>query len=95
MKIIEILRKEGLGEEEIEQKAEELLSVVTQRLYEEMVSCLKKEDLIVLEACGDEEEANREIEKRFWQRTGISPQQLFDKLLTDFLRVFLKESRKA
>lgn len=93
-KVFEILKAKGATDEQIAKMNEGLARAAYEQLYGLAIKSLTEEDLTVLDNCSNQEEANKEILKRFTLRTGQNPDDIIQKFLDNFAEGFLKEHEK-
>lgn len=93
-KVLEILKKEGISQDDLQKLAEDITKAASVKFYTEMIGALTEEDLAEIEKCTTQEEANMEIRTRFAQRTGENPDKLMQEFLDKFAGGFLKEYKK-
>lgn len=89
--VIDILKAKGTTDEQIAQIAAGLTKAANDQLYAEITNSLTEEDLKAIDACQNQEEANKEILKRYVEKTGQDPDQKVQQFLDLFAEGFLKE----
>lgn len=87
--VTEILRKEGMSEEEIQKILEDITKAATVKLQSEMIANLTEEDLAAIDKCSSQEEANYEIRTRFYNRSGKNADSIMQEFLATFAQGFL------
>jgi len=87
--VMKVLRKEGYSDEEIQKFIEELTKMATAKLYTEITANLTEEDKAEIEKLTLKEEADLEIKKRFYERSGKSLDDLMQEFLATFAQGFL------
>lgn len=90
-KVKDILRAQGANDEQILQVTQGLLQAAYDQLYVVAMASLNEEDLQVIDKCINQEEANKEILKRFSLRTGKNPDEIIQQFLSDFSDGFLRQ----
>lgn len=93
-KVFEILKAKGATDEQIAKTNEGVAQAAYEQLYGLAIKSLTEEDLTVLDNCPNQEEANKEILKRFTLRTGQNPDDIIQKFLADYAQGFLQEYEK-
>lgn len=93
--IFKILKDQGTTDEAINQMKDGLIKAASDQLYAQALQSLTEEDLKVIDACPNQEEANKEILSRFTQRTGKNPDDVIQEFLQNFAKGFLLEYQKT
>lgn len=95
-KVIEILKKEGLNDEQIAKFIENLNNAIAQKVHMELISALTEEDLAEVEKAKDDE-VDLTINQLYKERTGQEASDIGDRALEDFIETFLAdyERKKA
>lgn len=85
--VLEILKKEGLQEEQIGEFVTNLNNTIAQKAHMEIIAALTEEDLAEIETAKDEE-VNLLIGKLYEQRTGKNVEEIGDSALDTFIETF-------
>lgn len=93
-KVFEILKSQGATDEQIAQVVEGMVKAASDQFYADAITSLTEEDMKALDACQNQEEANKEIMQRYAQRTGRNPDELIHQFLVNFAEGFLAEYKK-
>lgn len=95
-KVIEILKTEGLQEQQIGEFIANLNNTIAQKVHLEIMTTLTDSDLAEVEAA-KEDEVNLLIAQLYEQRTGESVEKIGDQALDNFVETFQAdyERRKA
>lgn len=89
--VVHALRAEGLTEEEIVGLTANISREATQRLHAMIVAALDEEDFKALDQIKEHSEADKEIQRRFQEKTGQDPDVLMREFMDKFAEGFLKE----
>lgn len=87
--VIEILKKEGLTDEQVSQFVQNLTNALSEQLYLSMVEQLTEEEMARLNAITDDVQREQEMRQLFEQNSGQSLQDLSDSFIQSFTREFL------
>ena len=85
--VLEILKKEGMKEEQIGEFVTNLNNTIAQKTHLEIISALSEEDLAEIETA-KEDEVNVLIAELYEQRTGKSVEEIGDSALDTFIETF-------
>ena len=85
--VLEILKKEGMKEDQIGEFVTNLNNTIAQKTHLEIISALSEEDLAEIETA-KEDEVNLLIAKLYEQRTGKSVEKIGDLALDAFIETF-------
>ena len=85
--VLEILKKEGMKEDQIGEFVTNLNNTIAQKTHLEIISALSEEDLAEIETA-KEDEVNLLIAKLYEQRTGKSVEEIGDLALDAFIETF-------
>ncbi len=93
-KVVDVLKEQGCNDEQIAQFLTDLTKASFSKLYTDAVSFFNEEDLKAIEACKDQEEANKLIAQKYREKTGVPAETANQKFLDDFCTGFLNEYQK-
>lgn len=89
--VIEVLKKLNYTDEQIAEFCNDISQQGFANLYQEAMNVFTEEDLVAIEACASDEEANQKIKELYTLRTGKNPDEEMQKFLSTFSEGFLKE----
>lgn len=87
--VIEILKKEGLSDEQISQFVVNLTKALSEQLYLSLVEQMSEEDMARLNTIDDDTQREQEMRQLFEQKTGQNLQQISDSFVKSFTQEFL------
>ncbi len=85
--VLEILKKEGMKEDQIGEFVTKLNNTIAQKTHLEILAALSETDLAEVETA-KEDEANLLIAKLYEQRTGKSVEEIGNEALSAFIETF-------
>lgn len=88
------LKAEGKTDQEIGQLLAGLSKLSALNVYSAIMSSLTEDDMKVVEAIADEEQAKQKMEELFKLRTGMTVDELVKKSQEEFAKGYLKNSPK-
>jgi len=88
-KVVDILKKEGYNQTQIQKFLEDITKAATAKFHSEMLANLTEEDMAEIDKCTSQQEANIEIRTRFAKNSGQNPDVLMEQMITDFSQGFL------
>lgn len=89
--VINILKKEGYGQEQTQKFTEDIIKLASAKFYSEMLANLTDQDMAEINKCTSQEEANIEIRTRFAKNSGQNPDLLMQQMITNFSQGFLDQ----
>ena len=89
-KVVEILKAKGWTDEQIANMSSDLMKKASSLLYTSAIATFTEEDMVAIEACETDEDANKKILELFQLRTGKNPQEELNGFLTKFAEEFIK-----
>ncbi len=93
--IIDILREEGMNEDEVAQVLSEVITTASGLLYVKMMEELTDEEMQVIEDCPTDEEAKELILRLYSDKTRTTPEELMNVFLKEYVTTFLSEHIKS
>ncbi len=90
-KVTDVLKGKGLSDETIGSFLADLTKASFASLYSTAASLFDSSDLQEIEACGSQEQANKLIAQKYFEKTGISAQDANKKFIDDFCTKFLED----
>lgn len=93
--VADILKQKGSTDEQIAQFLAELTKANFAKFYTQAVTSFTDEDMQVIEACNNDQEANEKIKELYKLRTGKDAQEEMQKFLEDFAIGFIVEYEKS
>ncbi len=91
--VIEILKTEGLKNDQIGEFIANINSMVAQKVHLEIMSALTEEDLAEIEKA-KEEEVNLTINQLYKERTGQDAEEIGDQALDNFVETFVADYKR-
>lgn len=93
--VIEILEGQGWTEDQIADLTFELSKAAFARLYAEAALYFTDEDLNQIEACQNQEEADKKIKELYRLRVGKDPEEKSQELFNVFADGFLEDYQRS